>query len=137
MLGGLPQKPTTNLASCLKDTCYACGTSEQATFATGRARSRWGGLAAQVPDYGTLTDWALVQAQARARAAAAGGGNRGGGPDDERYEARMEVDLAGEFYCEQAAQLLQSCCSIFCKDIEAGMSLSELNVACFPAHTRM
>ena len=47
----------------------------------------------QVPDYGTLTDWALAQSQARAREAA---GRGGGGAGDERYEARVEVDLAGE-----------------------------------------
>ena len=47
---------------------------------------------AQVPDYGTLTDWALAQSQARAREAA---GRGGGGAGDERYEARVEVDLAG------------------------------------------
>ncbi|KAK9822848.1 hypothetical protein WJX81_003226 [Elliptochloris bilobata] len=52
---------------------------------------------AKVPDYGTLTDWALAQAQARARAAAiaAGrGGGANGGPGDEMYEARVEIDLA-------------------------------------------
>lgn len=47
----------------------------------------------QVPDYGTLTDWALAQSQARA-CEAAGRGSSGAG--DERYEARVEVDLAGE-----------------------------------------
>lgn len=48
-----------------------------------------------MPDYGTLTDWALAQAQARARAAANGRG-RGAAPGDEMYEARVDIDLVGE-----------------------------------------